>query len=61
MFDILIRNATLVDGSGAPPRQADIGVKDGLIAVPDRPGMGGEFIPEAAKRYLAEGDAGFFD
>ena len=32
MFDILIRNATLVDGSGAPPRQADIGVKDGLIA-----------------------------
>lgn len=32
MFDILIRNATLVDGTGAPARTADIAVKDGLIA-----------------------------
>ncbi|TPE65057.1 amidohydrolase family protein [Sandaracinobacter neustonicus] len=32
MFDILIRNATLVDGTGAPPRRADVAVKDGLIA-----------------------------
>jgi N-acyl-D-aspartate/D-glutamate deacylase len=32
MLDIIIRNATLVDGTGAPARPADIGVKDGLIA-----------------------------
>jgi N-acyl-D-aspartate/D-glutamate deacylase len=31
MLDIVIRNASLVDGTGAPARTADIGVKDGLI------------------------------
>jgi N-acyl-D-aspartate/D-glutamate deacylase len=32
MLDLVIRNAHLVDGSGAPARTADIGVKDGFIA-----------------------------
>jgi L-alanine-DL-glutamate epimerase-like enolase superfamily enzyme len=36
-------------------------VKDGKIAVPDRPGLGINFIAEEAKRYLSEEDAGFFD
>lgn len=36
-------------------------VRDGLIEVPDRPGLGLNFIPEAAKQYLAEEDADFFD
>ena len=36
-------------------------VKDGLIDVPDRPGMGVELIPELAKKYLSEDDADFFD
>lgn len=36
-------------------------VKDGMIDVPDRPGMGIEFIPEAAKKYLSEEDKDFFD
>ncbi len=36
-------------------------VKNGMIDVPDRPGMGVEFIPEAAKKYLSEEDADFFD
>ena len=31
-------------------------VKNGLIDVPDRPGLGLELIPEAAKKYLIEGD-----
>ena len=36
-------------------------VRNGLIDVPDRPGMGVELIPEAARRYLSEADGGFFD
>jgi N-acyl-D-aspartate/D-glutamate deacylase len=32
MLDILIRDASLVDGTGAPATRADIGVKDGVIA-----------------------------
>src|SRR5690348_14344720 len=32
MFDTLIRGGTLVDGSGAPRRQADIGITGGRIA-----------------------------
>ncbi|HUB69988.1 MAG TPA: D-aminoacylase [Acidimicrobiales bacterium] len=30
-FDVLVRNAFVVDGSGAPGRRADVGVLDGLI------------------------------
>jgi L-alanine-DL-glutamate epimerase-like enolase superfamily enzyme len=36
-------------------------VRNGLIEVWDRPGMGVDLDPERAKRYLAPGDAAFFD
>ena len=32
MFDIVIRNGSVLDGSGAEARQLDVGVKDGKIA-----------------------------
>src|SRR5688500_12619942 len=32
MFDVVVRGGTLVDGTGAPARSADIGVRDGTIA-----------------------------
>src|SRR5207248_647458 len=32
MLDVLIRNANLVDGTGAPARRADVAVRDGRIA-----------------------------
>ena len=36
-------------------------VHNGMIDVPDRPGLGVNLIPQAARAYLSEGDAGFFD
>jgi L-alanine-DL-glutamate epimerase-like enolase superfamily enzyme len=36
-------------------------VKNGMIDVWDRPGMGVEIVPEKAKRYLSEEDRNFFD
>lgn len=32
MLDLVFEGATVFDGSGAPPRSADVGIKDGLIA-----------------------------
>jgi L-alanine-DL-glutamate epimerase-like enolase superfamily enzyme len=36
-------------------------VRNGMIDVPDRPGIGVDLIPRAARAYLSEGDADFFD
>ena len=50
MFDILIRGGTLIDGSGAPRRQADVGITgDTIAAVGD---LGGH---AARRRIDAEG------
>ncbi|CAM5593569.1 amidohydrolase [Streptomyces spiroverticillatus] len=38
MLDHLIRNATLVDGTGTPSRPADLGIRDGRIAAIAEPG-----------------------
>ena len=43
MYDLVIRNGTIVDGTGAPPRQADLAVADGKIVVI------GEVTGEAAR------------
>lgn len=36
-------------------------VKDGMVEVPDRPGLGVNLVKKAARRYLSDGDSDFFD
>jgi N-acyl-D-amino-acid deacylase len=31
-FDLVVRNGTVLDGTGGDPREADVAVKDGRIA-----------------------------
>ncbi|MFE5739657.1 N-acyl-D-amino-acid deacylase family protein [Streptomyces celluloflavus] len=42
MLDHLIKGATVVDGTGAPSHVADLGIRDGRIALIAEPGTAGE-------------------
>ena len=57
MFDVLIRNGRVVDGTGNPWFPADIGIRDGTIAaigrIPDD--APGETVIDAAGRIVAPG------
>ncbi|GHS96413.1 aminoacylase [Synergistales bacterium] len=58
-YDLVIKNARIYDGSGAPWRDGDIAVKDGRIS-----GIGRISVSEAAQTIDAEGRAvspGFVD
>jgi N-acyl-D-amino-acid deacylase len=55
-FDLLIRNARVIDGSGNPWRRADVGVKDGRIAAIGRLGQAtAARTVDARERILAPG------
>ena len=36
MYDLVIRNGKIIDGSGAPAFTGDVAVSDGIIRVPVR-------------------------
>ncbi len=56
MFDVLIRGGMVVDGTGAPARQADVAVKDGRIAgVGWLPDARAALTVEAAGKVVAPG------
>ena len=44
-YDLIIRNGTIVDGTGIPRYKADLAVKDGRIAK-----ISGKLRPEALER-----------
>ncbi len=50
MYDLLIRNGTIVDGTGAPARQGDVAVKDGKVVA-----VGEHLDGEAAETVDATG------
>jgi N-acyl-D-amino-acid deacylase len=54
-YDLLIKNGTVIDGTGAPRYQADIAVKDGKIAEIGRIGDGAAKIIDASGAVVAPG------
>jgi N-acyl-D-aspartate/D-glutamate deacylase len=48
MLDLVIRGATLIDGTGAPGRSADVGVRDGRVVAVTEPGA----IDESAAEII---------
>ena len=55
MYDLLIRNGRIVDGSGNPWFRADLGVKDGAIAAIGRIGGKAERVIDADGLHVSPG------
>jgi len=56
MYDIIIRNGVVIDGSGAQMRKADVGIKDDLIEeIGDLHGEDSEKVIDAEGRYITPG------
>ena len=53
MHELVIRGGTLVDGTGAPPRPADVAVDDGTITEVAAPGA----LDDAGARRRVDADA----
>ena len=56
MFDYLIQNGTLIDGTGAPAAAGDVAIKDGKIAaVGDLKDASAGTVLDAAGKYVTPG------
>ncbi len=55
MFDLLIRNGRIIDGTGAPAHAADVGIADGKIAAVGRELSGAARTIDAAGRAVTPG------
>ena len=54
-YDLLIRNGTVVDGTGAPPRRADVAISDGYIAAIGKCRDGARRILDASDLFVTPG------
>jgi len=55
-YDVLVRGGTLYDGTGAPPRRADVGIRgDAIAAVGDLSSSAGRTVVEAEGLAVAPG------
>jgi len=54
-FDLVIKNGTLVDGTGAPARRADVAIAGGRIAEVGRVTDGAARVIDAADLVVAPG------
>jgi len=54
-YDLLIRNGSVIDGTGAPRRRADVAVKDGRIAEIGKIADGAAKVIDAADCVVAPG------
>ena len=55
MYDLVIRNGQIVDGTGNPWYRGDVGVKDGVIAAIGRLGGAAERVIDAEGLYVSPG------
>src|SRR5258708_24283973 len=55
MFDTVIRNGTLVDGTGAPARRGDVAIKDGLIVEVGEVGGAAKLTVDADGAHVTPG------
>ena len=53
--DLIITNGLIVDGTGAPPFEGNIGIKDGIIAYVGNEEIEGAATIDAAGRYVTPG------
>ena len=54
-FDLVVRNGTVVDGTGGPPHEADVGVKGGRIGAVGRIASSGTEEIDAKGRLVTPG------
>ncbi len=55
MLDLVIRGAEVIDGTGAPRRQADVGIRDGRIVLVGRASESAHRVLDAQGAVLAPG------